>query len=269
MLQFIEIGSFSLPTYGLCFLVGLAAAGLFLWKDPVEPLPPGIKLEDTIYSFYYALIGVFLGAKLLYLIVAAPDIYQVIRSGGFTLDYAISLLRGGLVFYGGLLGGLAGFVIYAKQYKMSALHLMDSIVFVVPLIHAFGRLGCFLAGCCYGVHSETFGVYFNHSDIAPHGERLLPTQLYESFFELAVFVLLLVISHRTNFAAKHGKGSLVFLYLPLYAIWRFGIEFLRADAERGIYFGLSTSQWISLILLIVSAVFWVRRRHSAAPGPDA
>jgi phosphatidylglycerol:prolipoprotein diacylglycerol transferase len=126
--------------------------------------------------------------------------------------------------------------------------MLDGLVPSVPLAHAFGRLGCFFAGCCYGVPSA-FGLEFNASELAPHGVKLLPVQLIEAGCNLLLFVLLLVLS---RFCRR--RGLLTGTYLAAYAVMRFVLEFFRYDAERGVFWGLSTSQWISLLLL-PAAVF--------------
>jgi phosphatidylglycerol:prolipoprotein diacylglycerol transferase len=115
----------------------------------------------------------------------------------------------------------------------------------VPLIHAFGRIGCFCAGCCYGIPYEgTCHVVFEKSQVAPLGISLFPVQLVESGINILLFILLEIIVRKT----KDIRISLA-TYMLGYGIMRFCLEFLRGDTIRGFLWNLSTSQWISLLLI--------------------
>ena len=137
------------------------------------------------------------------------------------------------------------FWVYTRMYKLNFWGMTDALVPSVPLMHAFGRLGCFCAGCCYGMpFPAPLGLSFDASPVAPHGVTLFPVQLLEAFLNLIIFGVLLLYARKPR-----GRGKIIGLYMSAYAVMRFLLEFLRFDAERGGFWGLSTSQWISLILL--------------------
>lgn len=175
---------------------------------------------------------------------------------------------GGLTYYGGLFFAAPFALYYMRRRGVPALRGVDTIAFALPLGVAFGRLGCFLAGCCFGApHDGALGLVFPPYSPASEAQSLSgaipgweypslpvhPTQLYELLGCLAIFAYLML--YRLKRVRFDGQVSLE--SVGLYAILRFFLEFFRADA-RGEYFGLSTSQWLG-ILLIVGAVYFYRR----------
>ena len=142
--------------------------------------------------------------------------------------------------------GIIGIFIYAKQFKIPFKTLMLILIPVVPLIHAIGRIGCLFAGCCYGMEYNGFGaITFHNSLFAPNNVPLFPTQIIESICNIGIFAILLV-TYKKYLVTYKTIG----LYFILYAIVRFILEFFRGDLIRGIYFSLSTSQWISILLVV-------------------
>lgn len=240
------IGDFYIASYGTMIVIGAALAMAVLkFRKRTSELP----FNDIMYCGCFAGMGVAVGSSLLYALTMlqfASENLQMLTTE--PLKY-LTAVFGGYVFYGGLLGGLAGAVIYCRIYKLKCFEMLDVYAPVIPLIHSLGRIGCFLAGCCYGRPSERFGVLFDASQIAPHGVRLFPVQLLESGINLAVFAVLFAFSRR-----ERKRGSVLGLYIAIYAVERFALEFLRFDAERGIILGVSTSQWISLILLPIGLI---------------
>ncbi len=235
-----------IPAYGLFFYLGIALAagsGMLLCRRK------GTPRFDLIGSAVYTLIGAFLGAKLLFICVSAREIVALKLS-------FIDIWRGGFVFYGGLLGGILGMWGYAKQFKYSMRELAETYAAVLPLGHALGRVGCFFAGCCYGIpHSGILGYTYTETLAStPIGVPLLPVQLIESAFLLILFFLLLLIYLKTG----AGLGYTVPTYLLLYAPLRFVLEFFRGDRERGVLL-LSTSQWISLGIAATGLVLLGRK----------
>ena len=162
-----------------------------------------------------------------------------------------------MFFYGGLIGGCIGVIVYARFFKENTVKLAEAFVPAVPLFHVFGRIGCFLAGCCYGILWDgPLGVTFTKSIVAPNGISLLPIQLIEAGANVITFVILLV------FKGKLKKPLQNFgLYLVIYSIERFVFEFFRGDLARGAFLNVSTSQWISLILLPVGFMCWQLSRR--------
>jgi phosphatidylglycerol:prolipoprotein diacylglycerol transferase len=187
----------------------------------------------------------FFSAKILYVIVSYSftDILSYISKGDFSF-----LSSGGQVFYGGLIGGIIGTYLGCVIEKKDLGSYLDAIVPCVPLGHAFGRLGCHFAGCCHGfLYDGFFSI-----DIIVNGisYSLFPVQLLEVFLNILLFIFLVFYTRR-----KQRKYMVLFTYLSIYAIMRFALEFLRGDIIRGISIGLSTSQWISIILFVVSLIY--------------
>ena len=126
---------------------------------------------------------------------------------------------------------------------------------MLPLIHAFGRIGCFLAGCCYGIpYCGYFNVVFPKNSFAPQGINLFPIQLCEAFFLILLSFFLLYLT------LKNKSRHMVLIYLFCYSIIRFILEFLRYDSARGKVLFFSTSQWISLIILIYTIIYFSKHR---------
>ena len=243
MYPFITIGNFQLPMYGLCILIG---AVLGVWAAMYRAKKTDIHPDDILYSITYTAIGAILGGKLLYVIVS----WETISANA---DYYFSSFEGfreffsyGFVFYGGLIGGLAVFIPYCIVRKLNLGQMINLVIPSVPLVHGIGRIGCFFAGCCYGMPMDPpWGVYFN-SAMAPSGVALFPVQLLEAALNIILFCFLY------NYAKKPRKpGSVLGLYLICYGVERFLLEYLRYDAIRGFFLGISTSQWISLVLVPV------------------
>jgi phosphatidylglycerol:prolipoprotein diacylglycerol transferase len=217
-----------------------------------------IDVNETIILFVISIFGVIIGSKLLYLIVNYEYLYQLYNTYSdnlFNLLKEISLRLNGSVFYGGLIGGIAAACIYLKLKKYDVLYFLDFMTPCIPLFHFWGRIGCFFAGCCYGVESK-IGFTFHHSVIISANDvNRFPVQLLESFYNIILFFILITVLQKNLF-----KGKLLLLYLLMYSSGRFMIEFFRGDVYRGILFYLSTSQWISLIIINMAVYKLVRKR---------
>ena len=240
--------------YGVMAVIGAAAlcgvSALLAKKRGVIPA------EDIFYMLLYAGIGCLIGAKLLYLIVSV-DVYWFPEKGiKENFAYWLTLLtEGGLVFYGGLMGAVFGALRYCLHFKLPVRAALETAVPAVPLFHAFGRVGCFMAGCCYGIeYHGGLSVTFEKAAAAPNGVPLLPVQLFEAAGNLLLFALLTAL-----FLKNISRLSLCGLYLVCYSAMRFALEFFRGDAVRGSALFLSTSQWISAAAFLAGAFLLVRR----------
>lgn len=260
MFPIINIGPFTIGTYGICCTIGIALAVLLALYNGKRPK---INRYDLILCFTAILIGAFIGAKLLYLIVDFRSICEMFYNHGVNLETISAIMQGGFVFYGGFLGGVLGILIYSRILKVSPIHFITVIAPSVPLAHAFGRVGCFMAGCCYGVPSEKFGIAFTNSIGAPNGIKLFPVQLLEA----SLLLVLAVIMQFYISKSKHRHGN-IYLYLFIYPIIRIFTERFRYDdAERGIYFGLSTSTWISIGIIAVGLILLILDVKKGFPEP--
>lgn len=194
----------------------------------------------------------FAGAKLFFLFdyYGAANFFKVLGQMLFH-PKASGLISGGFVFYGGLLGGFAGYFIGVKIARTGLTTFLNTFAFAIPYVHAFGRIGCFCAGCCYGIE--------HHGGFSIAGR--FPVQLVEAFFLFVfAFVVLALIWRRPLRQAQGPQTSLFLLYIIFYSMIRFFLEFLRGDEARGRIsfsngFSFSTSQILSLILFMADLTF--------------
>lgn len=249
MLPFIDIFGKTVPMYAVMAFAG--AAALCLWSVMLAKKRGVISCEDIFYMLLYAGIGCLIGAKALYLIISVDVYWFTDKSFADNMRYWLTLLMsGGLVFYGGLIGAFLGALRYCTHFKIPAYEAIETVIPGVPLFHAFGRIGCFLAGCCYGMEYDgVFSVTFENSPAAPNGVPLLPIQLIEAFGNFLLFVIFTLL-----FLRNFPRLSLSGLYLSCYAVMRFVLEFFRGDIIRGKALGLSTSQWISIAVFAAGVI---------------
>ena len=233
MLPSFQAFGLTIPMYGVMSALGMLAAFILLGFTRKHTR---FSEDQALSAALWAIIMGFLGAKVLYWIV---EIDQIIADP----SYLLHTLREGFVFYGALIGGLGGVAIYSLRKKLPFFSLTDYFIPGLVIGHAFGRIGCFFAGCCYGMECETpISVVFPAGGAAPAGIPLLPTQLMESAF---LFLLCAFLVWRLT--KKKPFGTVSGWYMVLYGVWRFVIEFFRSD-ERGAVGALSTSQFISLFV---------------------
>ena len=264
--ELFHIGSFPINTYGvllaLAFLAALFVAARLGARD-------GLARERVFDLGLWMLLGGLVGSKLL-LMVAEPeyasDLWRLV-----SLDF----LRSGGVWYGGFLGGLLTGVLLIRRYKLPFWKVTDAFAPGVALGQAVGRQGCFAAGCCWGKPTTLpwgveFGELAHRITGVPVGVHLHPTQLYESVASALLFLFLYRLHRRKRF-----DGQVIATYAVLYGLIRFLIEFVRDDPRGDIagltsMTGLSTSQLISLFVVIGGLVFlFLRRRRANREGAAA
>jgi phosphatidylglycerol:prolipoprotein diacylglycerol transferase len=164
--------------------------------------------------------------------------------------------HGGLVFYGGFIAALLAIYVFAKRQKLSFLKVLDIVAPGTALAHAFGRIGCFLNGCCFGKESKMHWavVFPQNSDPYKYYGKLVsihPTQLYESCANLLIFIVLFVL------VRKMKKGRTTFLYLILYGTARFIIEFFRGDHKSFVLGVLTPAQFIGIFVIVAGAAGFI------------
>lgn len=246
MFPFIEIFGKEIGTYGICASVGMIVcvfvAFLLLRKYKVE-------IEDVILNAVAIAVGLLICGHLLFAITNIDHIPGMYEKLGFFK--MLPVLFGGNVFYGGFLGSLLGLKIYHKIDKEQNERLwFDIFAVFTPLFHAFGRIGCFLGGCCYGVEASWgFTVHGNTLSPAINDVQRIPIQLIEAGLNLVIFAVIVSL-----FKKEKLRGELIYVYMLIYPVVRFVDEFWRGDEIRGLWLGLSTSQWISIALFIWAAV---------------
>ena len=241
----------TLPSYTVMEFLGGFVSLLFLYLGIDK-----YKLDFSVFLklFLASALGGFAGSKLLFAVTQIPWIL-----GHFSFKNLILLiLQSGFVFYGGLFGVIFAVLICTKKNPKLRKKVFTLAVPAMPLFHAFGRIGCFLSGCCYGKElSKPYpvlnGIVFSR----------IPVSLMESAFEFILFGTLVWVRKRS------AEADLLRIYLTAYAIFRFANEFLRGDEIRGIFFGLSTAQWISMAIIITYAVRAVLKRRKRNDIPDS
>ena len=243
--MFISIGGLQLPSYGLLIALGVISANLI-----AIALIKKYKLafEDFIVLEAYSFLGGFLGAKVLFFLVSRSLIeWDKIMD----LRYFNQLMQSGFVFYGGLLGGIIFVLIAQRIHHIEGMLYVRKVIFLLPWIHCFGRIGCFMAGCCYGKPFDgPCSVVFPEGSLAPSGISLFPIQLVEAIclMLIALVILILIVKKDLYYSIE--------VYLISYAVVRFILEYFRNDAARGEFLWFSTSQWISVILFIAT-IIWI------------
>ncbi len=299
MYPFVRVFDRDIPSYGLMMLLAAAAAWLLLIvlakkkreenaEGAALRLPPkGLRpsgrpsalralktthagsslLGDISSVFLLALCGGIVGAFTLRPLMRLAEL--ALAWENYDIASAEDLLRhigGEAVFFGGLLGGMGAIILVCRKNKTPILPVFDIFAPALALGHAIGRVGCHLAGCCYGIemrHHPAFSVIYPASSLgAPSGVPLLPVPLLEAAFLLALSIALIALYLRGN-----TPGMCVSAYIIAYSAWRFVIEFFRGDALRGVYGPLSTAQIISMGLLFLVTVSIIRHKHLREDHP--
>lgn len=249
MAPFFSLFGRAVGSYGLCAVLGLLTCGLLAVRLGRRFSLPTYLVIQAVTA---AGAGMLVGGHLLYGLLHLPALLAQP-----TLTALLACFSGS-VYYGGFLGAGVCVFWYARHAAPTQVdHLIDLFAVLTPLFHTFGRVGCFLGGCCYGIPCR-WGFTAVGNPLVPelNGVCRFPVQLAEAGCELCLFLLLFRL-----FRKGQHSGQLVFDDLLCYAPLRFGLEFLRGDSVRGLWFGLSTSQWIS-VPLFCTALWIMVQRHT-------
>jgi phosphatidylglycerol---prolipoprotein diacylglyceryl transferase len=252
------IGPIPIRMYGLMIGIGFLVA---VWLASRRAKKEGIDPERILDMGVYLLLAAIIGSRIFYVLVNLQEFQRN------WLD-VFAIWKGGLVFYGGLIGAVTAGIWYMRKHDLPVWKTADIVAPYIALGHMFGRFGCFFAGCCYGAPCHTsVGITFSDShSLAPLGVSLYPTQLFEAGGEFANFLILLVVYRFRKF-----DGQVFWLYPALYSILRFIVEIFRGDAARGVYFGgaVSTSQLVSIGMFALSLfMLWRLHRKSQVDVED-
>ena len=236
-----SIGPVTIHGYGLMIGIGIVLAfiaGTYLAKKK------GIDADELFNLTTISVIGGFACAKVLFCIVEWDS---------FVKNPLGTLGSSGFVVYGGIIGGILLCALYCKIKKLPFWKYFDTVLPAVAIAQGFGRIGCFLAGCCYGRETDSFvGIAFHNSKFAPNDVKLIPTQLFSSAGCFIMAAVLFAYSRKERKDARTGA-----LYLIMYSIGRSVIEYFRND-YRGAIGILSTSQFISIFILIAGIILFVK-----------
>ena len=251
-----ELGAITVYSYGVL----LAAAYLLGLKlAMVRAKARGLDANRVLDLGIYIIISALIGAKLLLLITDFETFISNPRE-------LLTLARSGGVFYGGLILAVSVALVYIRKVGLPLWTTTDVFAPGIALGHVIGRFGCLFAGCCYGKPTTMpWGITFTDPFAAanvgtPLGTPLHPTQLYEAGAELLILIVLLTTERK----GRPFPGRTFWLYMLVYAISRFIIEFYRAD-ERGTVGMFSTSQFISLVLAPLAVIMLVYLARAKTP----
>lgn len=258
MYPYIDFFGRQIPTYGLCMVLAIFLVGFLtvLYAKKVN-----VVFEDILIIGAAAVLSGLLGGWLLYLCVtySPNEILDMVRCGDFRF------LQGGLVFYGALIGGILGGLFGTRLVGIPVKTIERCVVPYIPFGHAIGRIGCVFGGCCNGAPYDGFcALYYTNSllGLDPH-QGYFPVQLLEAVILMVIGLLLLCCRNKATV-----KLELLAFYLGLYGFARFLLEFLRGDAIRGFAGGISTSQWISLLLLCSCLIYYIFLRPKLQQGEE-
>lgn len=240
------IGKFSVWPYGLCMGLGIICCFAFLYFTMIKRNFNDEAIDKML------LIGVLSTAFGVFMAAVFQGVYSAIEGNGFSFS--------AMTFYGGLIGGIVGFLsvwnlytyVIAPRTKIKALKnnmnagIVDAMPFIpigITIAHAFGRLGCTMAGCCYGGKTEAwYGIYMY---TAKYGyAKVVPTQLWECLFLAALTGVMALLYFKFKF--KYNMP----LYCIAYGVWRFCIEYVRTDERGELVPGLKPSQFWAIIFVI-------------------
>lgn len=255
MFPVIKIGFLQIPSFGFMIFLGALAYTLFALVILVKINKKSrATVRQTLFVSLLSFVAMFLSA------LAIDALFQSIESGRIEF--------GGIAWEGGVIGGFIAFILLAhfavKRERGGEIELFSSLIPGVVLAHAFGRVGCFLGGCCFGRITESpLGVVFPSGSAAAKlypntltgvgSFPVLPTQLFEAGFELLLFALMIVFY-------KKLKRDNLSIYLCAYGIFRFILEYWRGDDRGGTGTFLSPSQLMSVLLVVAGVLIFLFRR---------
>ncbi|NUM30745.1 MAG: prolipoprotein diacylglyceryl transferase [Bacteroidetes bacterium] len=236
----------SIYSYGLFIGLGIIASYYIVLKKTKNI---GINRDNLSGLYLWSFLAAFVGGKLLYFL-EKPSKY--INNPSEILEN----LGNGFVFYGSMLLVIPTIIFWLRKNKIPVLKFFDGMAWGAPILHSFGRLGCFMAGCCHGKVCKNFmGVVFSNplSAANPKNVPLYPTQLYDIAVNLITLIVIYFVSKKQKFS-----GQLFIVYIILYAFGRIVVENFRGDENRGFIFdnAISYSQFIAILLIIISSFLW-------------
>jgi len=250
-----ELAGVKVYSYGFMIALGAIAGVAYMAIQGKKEVGLTFDQANTLFLFIFA--AAFVGGK----------VFLFFEDPSFYIHSPLKLLKGrGFVFYGSFLFAIPTMLWFFRKHKLNTYKMLDVMAITTCLVHMFGRIGCFLAGCCYGKPTDSFfGTTFTdpacYAD--PKNVPLHPTQLYEAGYIFLVMIGLLLLRNRRRF-----YGQLFLLYLILYAAGRSILEIFRGDEERGYVIKdvVSHSQFIAFGIIVVTVyvyTVWARKNKVA------
>jgi phosphatidylglycerol:prolipoprotein diacylglycerol transferase len=242
-----EVSGIKVYSYG--FFIAIGAIGGVAYMAIRGKKDVGLTFDQANSLFLVIFFAAFIGGK----------VFLFFEDVSYYYHNPIRLIAGrGFVFYGSFLFAVPAMLIFFKRNKLPTYAMLDVMAVTTCIVHMFGRIGCFMAGCCYGKPTTSLAaVVFTDPacQANPLNTRLHPTQLYEAFFIVMVMITILFLRERKRF-----YGQLFLVYLILYALGRFALEYLRGDLARGLLLDglVSHSQLIATAIFVVVTFTYVR-----------
>lgn len=257
--ELIKVGGLTIYSYGLCILIGVVIAYIFFTR---KAKAFGLNSEKVSEMFLWCVFGVFVGGKIFFFFEDPVHYWK--NPSDFFDNFG-----SGFVFYGSFLTTVPILVWWFRKNKLPVWEMFDLIGIGGAFVHAFGKIGCFMSGCCHGkVCHNAWGVTFNHplTNAEPAGVPLYPVQLWDSAIVFAAIAVMLWLQNRKQFS-----GQLFLIYGLWYALGRFLTENYRGDEARGYLFGglLSHSQFIAILVFAACALLYGWRWMTARKEPKS
>lgn len=250
--ELVTLGPFTLHTYGLFVALGFLAGLLVATRIAGSQGIPSQTILDM--AFVMILSGIVV-SRLFYVFIDLPHFFR------HPLD-VFRIWEGGLVFSGGILGAAGAMVWYVRKRGLGLWEICDIFAPAAAIGQAIGRVGCLMAGCCYGLPTKAWwGITFSHPKcLAPTGIALHPTQVYEVLAGLGIFLVLLALSARRRYT-----GQVLLWYLILHSTLRLWVERYRGD-DRGLVFGgpMTLTQLVALAILACAVAMVLYRSRAEA-----
>jgi len=232
--ELFKIGPFTIYTYGVMVALGFLL-GTFITVKKAATY--GYEKEKVLDLIVWLFVASLVGARVLYVLT---DLAYYAKAP----LKIFAIWEGGLVYYGGFIGGVTVFFLLAKRFGFQSLKMADAIMPGIVAGQILGRLGCFTRGCCYGMPSDNIGMVFPGIG---DGVKYFPSMLLEAAGLAFIFILL-------NSMKKKSAGQVFFRYLLYYGVLRFLVEFTRGDFRGPSFFGLSVSQFISVVIVAAATI---------------
>ena len=250
-----EVGGVTVYSYGAMIALGSIAGVAYMAVRGKKEV--GLTFDQANALFICIFVAAFIGGK----------VFLFFEDASYYLKYPMKLITGrGFVFYGSFLFTIPTMLLFFKKQKLDTYKMLDVMAITTCLVHIFGRLGCFLAGCCHGRPTDSvIGITFTDAACYadPLNTPLFPSQLMEAGYILVIMIILLFIRERRKF-----YGQLFLLYIMFYAIGRSILEIYRGDSARGFIIKdyLSHSQLIAIILFGTGAYVYIKlaKKNKAA-----
>lgn len=234
-------GPLAIHAYGVCIALGVLLAFVFITHD--SKLKKILSAHDLLQALQLIMLSGYLGGRIVFLLSEAQTFADY--------DLLFKFWEPGFSILGSIIGIIITISLYMSIKKISVLSFIDRIAIYAPLVQGFGRIGCFFAGCCYGISTNGWwGVMYKHPEhAAPLNVLIHPTQLYSAITLFIIFLLLyFIVQHHSK-----KNGLIVMTYLLLVSLERFLIDFVRSDrvfSNNPYFIALSIHQWIALGLCI-------------------